>query len=146
MGARTSIEWADATWNPVTGCSKVSAGCQHCYAETFSTFRGWTLKPWTTGNARENVVLHPDRLGLPIRWREPKRIFVNSMSDLFHELVPEEFIRKVFDVMVGCPRHQFLVLTKRSKRLVELAPFLLSTAPVNWPVSAPKIWPLPHKA
>lgn len=118
---RSAIEWTEATWNPVTGCSKVSPGCAHCYAETLSRRFGWSRRPWTPANAIENVVLHPERLGQPLRWRRPRTVFVNSMSDLFHELVPLTFIEQVFEVMVDADRHVFQVLTKRHERLAELA-------------------------
>jgi protein gp37 len=120
MSDTSAIEWTDATWNPVTGCSKVSPGCANCYAETLSLRFGWSTKPWTPENAAENVVLHPERLLLPTRWRHPRRVFVNSMSDLFHELVPDPYIRQVFDVMASCPQHEFQVLTKRPYRMREL--------------------------
>lgn len=123
----TAIEWTEATWNPVTGCSKVSPGCAHCYAETISHRFGWSRRPWTPGNADENVVLHPERLDQPLRWRRPRTIFVNSMSDLFHENVPVAFIAEVFAVMAACEQHVFQVLTKRAERLAELAPGL------SWP-------------
>jgi protein gp37 len=103
MGGSTAIEWTEATWNPVTGCSKVSPGCAHCYAEKLSLRFGRSTKPWTPANAAENVVLHPERLEQPLRWRRPRMIFVNSMSDLFHELVPDAFIAEVFDVMRRAP-------------------------------------------
>lgn len=115
----TKIEWTDEVWNPVTGCSKVSEGCKNCYAERFSHRFGWTKKPWTVGNAEENVKLHPERLEQPLRWRKPRKIFVNSMSDLFHEQVPFEFIDKVFAVMALSPKHTFQILTKRPKRMLE---------------------------
>jgi protein gp37 len=118
----SAIEWTDSTWNPVTGCSKVSPGCAHCYAETLALTRlaersGYPGLPWTPANAARNVILHPDRLPLPTRWRQPRRVFVNSMSDLFHELVPDPYIRQVFDVMAQCPQHQFQVLSKRPDRM-----------------------------
>lgn len=120
MSDNSPIEWTDATWNPVTGCSKVSPGCANCYAETLSLRFGWSAKPWTPANAAENVILHPERLLLPTRWRQPRRVFVNSMSDLFHELVPDPYIRQVFEVMAQCPRHEFQVLSKRPERMREL--------------------------
>jgi protein gp37 len=120
MSDTSAIEWTDATWNPVTGCSKVSPGCANCYAETLSLRFGWSKKPWTPANAADNVVLHPERLLLPTQWRHPRRVFVNSMSDLFHELVPDPYIRQVFDVMATCPQHEFQVLTKRPHRMREL--------------------------
>jgi protein gp37 len=125
--ARSAIEWTEATWNPVTGCSKVSPGCAHCYAETLSRRFGWTTRPWTPVNAEENVRLRPERLDQPLRWREPRVIFVNSMSDLFHELVPLEFIWDVFEVMAEARQHVFQILTKRHDRLVEFAPL------IEWP-------------
>ena len=114
----TSIEWTDETWNPVTGCSHVSDGCRNCYAEDIAKrFSGTgsfpVFKPWTAPNAAHNVVLHPDRLDAPLHWRKPRRVFVNSMSDLFHELVPEEFIDRVFAVMALTPQHTYQVLSKR---------------------------------
>jgi protein gp37 len=118
---RSAIEWTEATWNPVTGCSKVSPGCAHCYAETLSHRFRWSQHPWTEANAEENVILHPERLSQPLRWRRPRTVFVNSMSDLFHELVPLEFIRQIFDVMQEAEHHVFQILTKRHERLVELA-------------------------
>jgi protein gp37 len=121
---RSAIEWTEATWNPVTGCSKVSPGCAHCYAETLSLRFHWSQQPWLPEHAEENVVLHPERLDQPLRWRRPRTVFVNSMSDLFHELVPLEFIAEVFAVMVEADRHVFQVLTKRHERLAELAPEL----------------------
>jgi len=111
----TTIEWTDATWNPVTGCTEVSPGCDHCYARTFANrWIGVQGHPYEQGFA---VTLHPDRLDQPLRWRRPKRIFVNSMSDLFHVAVPESFIRTVFATMAAAPQHQFQVLTKRADRM-----------------------------
>jgi len=123
---KTAIEWTDATWNPVTGCSKVSEGCRNCYAAQLAPrlaamgqTHAYTDLPWTKRNAKENVKLHPDRLGQPLRWAKPRRIFVNSMSDLFHELVPFEFVDQVFAVMALAPQHTFQVLTKRPERMAE---------------------------
>lgn len=110
MALESAIEWTDATWNPVTGCTKVSPGCKFCYAERLTERFG--RQPFN------KIVLHPERLLLPLRWRRPRRIFVNSMSDLFHETVPAEFIGKVFDVMAQAPQHVFQVLTKRPHRLL----------------------------
>jgi len=121
MSDKSAIEWTDATWNPVTGCSKVSPGCANCYAETLSLRFGHSKLPWTPENAAANVVLHPERLSLPLTWRTPRLVFVNSMSDLFHELVPWEYIDQVFDVMEQAPRHTFQVLTKRPERMRALA-------------------------
>ncbi len=119
MGERSRIEWTDATWNPVTGCTKVSPGCKYCYAERLA------YRLQAMGNPRYRagfaVTLHPDQLSLPLRWKGPRRIFVNSMSDLFHEDVPEDFIRRVFDVMASANWHVFQILTKRSARLAALA-------------------------
>src|SRR5690348_11517936 len=121
MSDGSAIEWTEATWNPVTGCSKVSPGCAHCYAETLSRRFRTTTKPWTPANATENVVIHPERLEQPARWRRPRVIFVNSMSDLFHEFVPVSFVQNVFEVMASSERHTFQVLTKRPQRALELA-------------------------
>src|SRR5688572_22823816 len=123
MSLNSAIEWTDATWNPVRGCHKVSPGCKHCYAETFSErFRGVPGHPFEQGF---DLRLVPEALELPLRWRAPKRIFVNSMSDLFHPDVPVEYIERVFDVMRRAEHHlAFQVLTKRSERLRELAPRL----------------------
>jgi protein gp37 len=124
MADRSPIEWTEATWNPVAGCSKVSPGCAHCYAETLSLRFHRSPKPWLPEHADVNVVLHPERLDQPRRWRRPRVIFVNSMSDLFHENVPLSYIEQVFEVMVETDRHVFQVLTKRHERLLELAPSL----------------------
>lgn len=112
----TKIRWTDETWNPTTGCSRVSAGCKHCYAEQLSLRFRWSDRPWTARNAPINVRLHPERLRKPYTWRAPRRVFVNSMSDLFHPLVPDEFIAQVFTVMCDLPQHTFQVLTKRPER------------------------------
>ena len=117
MADKSAIEWTEATWNPVTGCSKVSPGCAHCYAEALSHRFGRSKKPWTPANAAENVQLHEGRLDQPLRWRRPRMIFVNSMSDLFHELVPFEFVDRVFAVMGQASEHTFQVLTKRPERM-----------------------------
>ena len=118
MADKTGIEWTDATWNPVTGCTKVSPGCAHCYAEaiTLRFKRGGPFLPGKT-----TIRLHPDRLNQPKLWKEPRRIFVNSMSDLFHEEVAFEFIDKVFEVMESFTRHTYQVLTKRAERMLEYA-------------------------
>ena len=111
----TKIEWTDATWNPVTGCTEVSPGCDHCYARTFANrWVGVPGHPYEQGFA---VTLRPDRLAQPLRWKHPMRVFVNSMSDLFHVAVPEPFIREVFAIMAAAPQHQFQVLTKRADRM-----------------------------
>lgn len=124
MRDKTPIEWTDASWNPTTGCSHVSAGCEHCYAEALSLRFGWSSKPWTAPNAAVNIVLHPDRLDQPLRWKRPRRIFVNSMSDLFHARVPIGFIQQVLAVMADTPQHTYQVLTKRAHRLRRIAPQL----------------------
>ncbi len=122
MSSQSTIEWTDATWNPVTGCTKVSPGCAHCYAETFAErFRGVAGHPYEQGF---DLKLWPERLGLPLQWKRPRRIFVNSMSDLFHEDVPVDYIQRIFDVMVAADHHIFQVLTKRAERLAALAPYL----------------------
>ncbi len=111
----TGIEWTDRTWNPTTGCNKVSPGCTHCYAETL------TKRFHTNFSQGFELTLHPERLQEPKRWRKPSRIFVNSMSDLFHEKVPVEFLKDVFEVIRETPRHIYQILTKRHERLLELA-------------------------
>src|SRR4051794_8755975 len=112
MADVTAIEWTDATWNPVTGCTKISAGCDNCYAERFSErFRGTPGHPFDNGF---DLTLRPERLEQPLRWRRTRMIFVNSMSDLFHKDVPKEFIVRVFDTMEAAHWHTFQVLTKRS--------------------------------
>ncbi len=123
--AKTAIEWTDKTWNPTTGCDKVSPGCKFCYAETITQR---FAKSFPTGFT---FTLHPNRLEEPKRWRTPSRIFVNSMSDLFHEDMPLEFLQRVFQVMRECPQHIFQVLTKRHERMLELSPQL------EW---TPNIW------
>jgi len=112
MAEHSKIEWTDTTWNPVTGCTKVSPGCAHCYAERITNrFEG--------PGAFDKVVLHPERLEMPLRWKKPRMIFVNSMSDLFHRDVPDEFIAKVFQTMYLSPRHTLQVLTKRPRRMAK---------------------------
>lgn len=124
MADKSAIEWTDATWNPVTGCDKISAGCKNCYAEQLHTMRykahlaGKKIAP-TYHTPFTDVQLHSERLDQPLRWRKPRRIFVNSMSDLFHESVPDEFIEEVFAVMAVCPQHTFQVLTKRPERMAQ---------------------------
>jgi protein gp37 len=119
---RSTIEWTDATWNPVTGCTKVSPGCAHCYAETFAErVRGVPGHPYEQGF---DLRLWPDRLEQPLSWTKPRLVFVNSMSDLFHERVPADFVTRVFDVMEQAKQHRFQVLTKRPERALELAPDL----------------------
>ncbi len=115
MATKTSIEWTNATWNPVTGCTKISAGCDNCYAERFAErFRGVPDHPFEQGF---DLMLRPERLLQPLSWRTPKMIFVNSMSDLFHKEVPFSFVDRVFHTMERANWHVFQVLTKRSSRL-----------------------------
>ncbi|WP_055108914.1 DUF5131 family protein [Paenibacillus ihumii] len=117
MSDKTGIEWADATWNPVTGCTKVSEGCRNCYAKTFTErFEGTPGHYFETGF---KVTVRPEKLDQPLRWKRPRRIFVNSMSDLFHPDVPDGYIDQVFAVMALCPQHTFQVLTKRPERMLE---------------------------
>jgi len=115
---RSAIEWTDATWNPVRGCTKISPGCKHCYAERFAErFRGVAGHPFEQGF---DIRLVPEKLDQPLRWRSPRRIFVNSMSDLFHDRVPTEYISRVGHVMQTAKWHTFQVLTKRHERLRSL--------------------------
>lgn len=125
MAKRTSIEWTNMTWNPVTGCTKVSQGCKNCYAERMAN-RLHAMRSPRYQNGFE-LTIHADLVDLPRSWRQPRVIFVNSMSDLFHDAVPMDFIRQVFDTMAACPQHVFQVLTKRSRRLLEVA------AELPWP-------------
>lgn len=113
---KSIISWTHLTWNPTHGCSVVSEGCRHCYAQTLSLKYGWTDKAWTGANAAHNVTLKPHKLLEPLKIKEPSRIFVNSMSDLFHEQIPDDYIRQVFDIMNRCPQHIFQILTKRPER------------------------------
>jgi protein gp37 len=118
MGANSSIEWTESTWNPVTGCTKISPGCANCYAKRMAI----RLQAMGQPNYAKGFQLttHPSALELPLKWKKPQRIFVNSMSDLFHKDVPESFIRDVFDIMGRANWHQYQILTKRSDRLAEL--------------------------
>jgi protein gp37 len=125
VSTKSSIEWTEMTWNPVTGCTKISQGCKNCYAERMAK------RLQAMGSARYanafKLTLHEDLIDTPRRWKQPRLVFVNSMSDLFHEQVPAEFIGRVFEMMERCPQHTFQVLTKRSGRLRRLAPKL------SWP-------------
>ena len=112
----SKISWTTTTWNPVHGCSKVSPGCDRCYAETLSLRYGWTKKAWTGENVKENVQLKPHRLKEPYKYKEPSRVFVNSMSDLYHPQIPDDYIAEVFAVMCDLPQHTFQILTKRPRR------------------------------
>ncbi len=175
MGDRTKIEWCDATWSPVTGCSHTSPGCLNCYAERMDRRqmmpgRKDGFRPWTAQNAEYNVRLHPERLGQPLHFRKPRRIFVNSMSDLFHEQVPFQFIAAVFGVMAHS-KHIYQVLTKRPKGALEFFDWLgalrgpcgrapcdplggceiqaARNLPVEWSVKVANLlskpaWPLPN--
>jgi protein gp37 len=134
MADRSAIEWTEATWNPVTGCDRVSAGCDHCYAMTLAKRLKamGSAKYQNDGDPRTSgpgfgVTMHPQALDEPLKWRTPRVVFVNSMADLFHAQVSLDFIRQVFDVMRDTPRHTYQVLTKRSLRLARVAPKL------DWP-------------
>jgi len=122
MACRSAIEWTDSTWNPVTGCTKVSPGCANCYAERMAKRLQAMGQPNYAGGFE--VTTHPHMLQKPLEWQQSQIIFVNSMSDLFHSDVPEDFVRQVFDVMVRADWHLFQLLTKRSGRLAQLAPSL----------------------
>jgi protein gp37 len=129
MAGLTSIEWTEASWNPVTGCTKVSEGCQNCYAERLAgRLCGMGMRAYRNGFS---VTLHKQALAIPLQWKKPRMIFVNSMSDLFHEEVPDSFIKSVFKVMNQAHWHSFQVLTKRPDRLLEL------NDSVDW---TPNIW------
>jgi protein gp37 len=128
MAIDSHIEWTESTWNPVTGCSKVSAGCAHCYAERMAK------RLQAMGNPRYqnafNLTLHPDLLDLPRSWKAPRRIFVNSMSDLFHEQVPLDFLQRVVATINATPWHTYQILTKRAERMVQMS------ADISWPANA----------
>src|SRR5207249_3818216 len=120
MATKSAIEWTESTWNPLTGCTKISPGCKLCYAERMARrLHGMGQPRYRNGF---KLTLHDDVLELPLTWKKPKLIFVNSMSDIFHKDVPESFIQKTFDVMRQATWHQFQVLTKRSDRLLEMSP------------------------
>ena len=122
MATLSDIEWTEATWNPLTGCNKISPGCKNCYAEKLS----YRLQKMGQYNYRNgfNLTLHNHALEIPLKWKKSRIIFVNSMSDLFHKEVPVSFIKKVFEVMNHSPQHHFQILTKRADRLQEIAPQL----------------------
>lgn len=125
MSTQTAIEWTESTWNPVSGCTKISLGCAHCYAERMAKrLQAMGQYRYRNGFA---VTLHYEAVEEPYGWKKPRVVFVNSMSDLFHEAVPVDFIRRVFAVMGDCSQHTFQILTKRSRRLAEMAPLL------SWP-------------
>jgi protein gp37 len=125
VAANSSIEWTESTWNPLTGCTKISPGCKYCYAERMAMRLQAMGQPHYVGGFK--LALHEEALELPMRWKKPQTIFVNSMSDLFHADVPVEFIKKMFDVMTQARWHRFQILTKRAERLSELSPSL------SWP-------------
>lgn len=149
--AKTSIEWTDQTWNPITGCTKVSPGCDHCYAENIAhRFDG--TKAYPNGF---DVTLRPERLRQPMSWRKPRRVFVNSMSDLFHDSIPDGFIGSVFDTMALAPQHTFQILTKRPGRMRSLLTKWAGAAADSPHAAAsfrrndmmwcePSVWPLPN--
>ena len=129
MSTHSSIEWTDVTWNPVTGCTKISHGCKHCYAERMAKrLREMGVEKYRDGFS---VNVHESTLSDPLKWKQPRFVFVNSMSDLFHKSVPAEFIERVFDVMGRTPQHRFQVLTKRPSRVAQMGRKL------NW---APNVW------
>ncbi len=133
MSDHTRIEWTDATWNPIRGCTKISPGCAHCYAETFAErFRGVRGHPYEQGF---DLRLVPEKLADPLKWRKPQMVFVNSMSDLFHDDVPEDYINQVVRVMLEADWHTYQVLTKRSGRMREMLESSLKQA-----AAAPQIW------
>lgn len=147
MAEKSRIEWTDATWNPTTGCTKVSPGCKRCYAELEWARLAANPKTVYFGRAFTDVQIHADRLGTPLRWAKPRRIFVDAMSDLFHEDVPSAFIAEVFGVMAGCPQHTFQLLTKRPERMLELmnAPWfqqMVRDFVAGWPEAETMTWPL----
>src|SRR5918911_1768588 len=129
MGVKSSIEWTEATWNPVTGCTKISPGCDHCYAERLA-LRLQAMGQSNYANGFK-LTVQERMLELPLKWKTPQVIFVNSMSDLFHKDVPTDYIHRVFEVMAQAHWHRFQVLTKRSQRLLRLSPTL------DW---RPNIW------
>ena len=155
----TKIEWAEETWNPISGCTKISPACDHCYAERMAHRLAGRCGYPTDEPFR--VTLHPDRLSQPLRWRKPRRIFVVSMGDLFHEDVPDRYIAAVFGVMSACPQHTFMVLTKRPERMREWCMWV-SGSPHHqahdviydmmcdhfeeslWPDDTDERWPLPN--
>ncbi|MEU1607238.1 DUF5131 family protein [Micromonospora matsumotoense] len=138
MADKSAIEWTEATWNPTTGCDRISAGCDNCYALSLAKRLKamGSAKYQNDGDPRTSgpgfgVTLHEDALTIPTRWREPRTVFVNSMSDLFHARVPLDYVRRVFRVMADTPRHTYQVLTKRASRLARIADQL------DWP---PNVW------
>lgn len=140
MSENSSIQWTDSTWNPVRGCTKVSPGCAHCYAETFAErFRGVKGHPYEQGF---DLRLVPEKLDEPLKWRKPRKVFVNSMSDLFQDGVPIDYIARVFDTMALTPRHTYQILTKRAARMLEVVPQFAERHTAKdgsgWPL--PNVW------
>lgn len=129
MALSSSIEWTESTWNPLTGCTKISSGCMNCYAERLAR----RLQAMGNPNYRNgfDITMHEDSLEIPLKWKKPQTIFVNSMSDLFHEKVPDDFIFRIFEVMCRADWHHFQILTKRSERLADI------NSRLSW---APNIW------
>lgn len=154
MSGRTNIEWTDATWNPVTGCTKISAGCTHCYIARTPPFRMAGRQFWHEEGsdrigATTGVQLHPERLGVPLSWRKPRKVFVCSLADLFHASVPDEFIARVFASMARSPQHTFQVLTKRANRMHSLLgndgqTLLEATTDEATAEALYRQWPLPN--
>ena len=153
---KTKIEWADEVWNPVTGCTKVSEGCRHCYAETMAK-RFWTKDhielEYVSGVADNDIVrevfvprdftevrCHPERLDQPLHWRKPRKVFVNSMSDLFHDDVPDEFISAVWMRMIATPQHNYQILTKRPSRMLKIVNNLFKGLFDRMPHVASNVW------
>jgi protein gp37 len=145
MATNSKIEWTDTTWNPIRGCTKISPGCTHCYAERFAErFRGVKGHPFEQGFDLRFV---PEKLAEPLRWKKPQRVFVNSMSDLFHDDVPEKYIQQVFAVMQQADWHQYQVLTKRAERLERVADKLPWTPHIWMGVSVESqdyVWRIDH--
>src|SRR5690348_14696881 len=144
MSGKSPIQWTDASWNPVVGCKRVSAGCDHCYAFQLHDQRhiAWKRGRWDAAPKQyrlpfSKVQLLPERLNDPLRWRKPRRVFVNSMSDLFHEDVPGEFINQVWNTMRNAKQHTYQILTKRPERLLEWTQ--TKARATGWPIN--EIWP-----
>lgn len=147
MSSQTKIEWADATWNPITGCSKVSEGCRNCYALKFA--ERWRGTPGHYFEHGFDITLRPDKLDQPLKWKRPRRIFVNSMSDLFHPGVPDQFIVDVISIMAEAQQHTFQLLTKRPDRMRELLsdPYMANNVWLGTSTGVDDrkpIWPLPN--
>jgi protein gp37 len=145
MSQKSAIEWTEATWNPVTGCDRVSPGCAHCYALAYAGRLKAMGQPkyQRDGDPKSSgpgfgVTLHADALAEPAHWRKPRRVFVNSMSDLFHEEVPFEFVARVLDVIAEAERHEFLILTKRPERVLDF--FQAETAHEGWYAFPDNVW------